>query len=206
MPRLRSGLLLSLMITSLTYQAEAILIEIDLPGGNLNEVTRDTVTGLDWLDLTATTNISFTNAITTAIGSFGAGWRHATGTEVCSLFAREAFAPNPCPSNVGIGPIDDAGARVRRLQTLLGVTLFGPIGPYNGALGFYDDGTGGSVGHAQLISQPASIASVRNNHSSETNASADTGNFLVRVVPEPSTGLLMMAGLVGLAARRRMRA
>ena len=38
----------------LSHPASAVLIEVDLPGGNLNEVTRDTLTGLEWLDLTET--------------------------------------------------------------------------------------------------------------------------------------------------------
>ena len=203
MPRLRSGLLLSLMVASLTNQAEAILIEIDLPGGNLNEVTRDTVTGLDWLDLPATVNISFNDAIGAATSSFGSGWRRATGSEVCSLFAREALAPSPCPGNVNAYE-DDGGLRVQHLQALLGLTYVDIIASM--ARGLFDDGTAGSVGFAQLIKNPASVAFVRDDQFSDTSTSADTGNFLVRVIPEPGTGLLVIGGLLGLAVLRTGRA
>ena len=87
-----------------SFPASALLVEINLAGGNPNEVTRDTVTGLDWLDVTETTGVSFNSAVTFATTSFGAGWRHATGSELCVLFQNHGLssAPAPCPG--GFGP------------------------------------------------------------------------------------------------------
>ncbi|MCP4002875.1 MAG: hypothetical protein GY725_01640 [bacterium] len=69
----------------------AELIEVDLPGGSLNEVTRDTETGLRWLDLTVTQGKSFNEAGAAALLATGLHWRHATGHEVCNLFATYGF-------------------------------------------------------------------------------------------------------------------
>ena len=51
------------------------------------EITRDTDSGLDWLDLALTTNVSRYHIQADVGGWISDGWRHATLSEACQLFA-----------------------------------------------------------------------------------------------------------------------
>ncbi len=70
----------------LTTSAHAALVERDLrePGDAL--ITFDTITGLEWLDLTESVDFSFAEVEAGAGGFLADGWRHGTGAEVCGLF------------------------------------------------------------------------------------------------------------------------
>ncbi len=89
MSGLRIGRLLTVLAAGILVApaAQAELLEVDLntPGDAL--VTRDTDTGLDWLDLTESTNLSFDQVEGDVGGFISDGWRHATAAEVCGLFA-----------------------------------------------------------------------------------------------------------------------
>src|SRR5262245_59511440 len=80
-----SGLLLNLLLS--VEVARAVLVEVDLvPSSGDKLLTRDTATGLDWLDLTQTLNLSF-NDIQANVGGFvAAGFRFATESEVRALY------------------------------------------------------------------------------------------------------------------------
>ncbi len=119
------------VLTSLCCGAQSVpaaLMSADLPElpGLDSFVTRDTRTGLDWLDIALTTSISF-NAITggTAISNGGplnglnpitgtdfAGnpFRHATTTEVTSLFQSAAIPafdlPIPGWATANFAPVE----------------------------------------------------------------------------------------------------
>ena len=98
--------------------AFADLVDLDLFEPEDQLATRDTDTGLDWLDLTATAtgqqqiapNIwGFTfpnyNDIVANVGGWTAdGWRHATASEICNLLSVHAIAPSPCPGGEGSVP------------------------------------------------------------------------------------------------------
>ena len=60
-------------------------------------VTHDSETGLDWLDLTETTSLSWDDIYAGAGGWVTDGWRHATTAEVCELLQHAGFLPMPCP-------------------------------------------------------------------------------------------------------------
>ncbi|TCV90550.1 VPLPA-CTERM sorting domain-containing protein [Sulfurirhabdus autotrophica] len=65
--------------------AQAAILEEDLyqPGDHL--ITADSVTGLEWLDLTQTVNLSY-NQVNSGVGGWlNQGFRHATADEVYTL-------------------------------------------------------------------------------------------------------------------------
>lgn len=80
-----AGFFAAILCIGICAPASAALIEIDLPGGNFNEVTRDTTSGVDWLDVTETRGLSFNEVVA---GPFYAeGWVHATVPQWCGLVA-----------------------------------------------------------------------------------------------------------------------
>lgn len=78
-----------LSFTSITLQASPIQI---IDNGTF---TTDTVSGLDWLDVSLSTNQSY-NYVNSQFGNGGEyqGWHYATGLEVFDLVTRYADIPN----------------------------------------------------------------------------------------------------------------
>ena len=200
---MRAALLALIAVAILGAQpAQAALVEIDLntPGDGL--VTRDTVTRLDWLDLTESTDLSFDQVEADVGGFISDGWRHATGAEVCALFAAVGAEPSPCPGNSGVF----AGAFT--LLFLLGTTF--SLANEFSAYGLYDDGdpsAPGGVGFARatrIFGTPS--AAVNDDQRASDFASPGTGNFLVRPIPVAMpigpysrAALLILLALAGLA-------
>jgi len=197
----RPALLLALLaFTATTHasSASAALIALDLFTAGDGLVTRDTETGLDWLDLTATLNLSYNDVEADTGGWLSLGFRHATGSQVCGLFGTYAVAPAPCP---GVLPV--AGP-VTTLQGFVGITDTGPRTITSE--GAFDDGDVSiGVGQATLLrfGAGASQSQVLVDVLYATTADGTLGHWLVRPVPEPSTGLLVAAGLLAFASRRR---
>jgi hypothetical protein len=90
--------------------AKADLVSIDLASAGDGLVTRDTVNGLEWLDLPLTAGQSVSYWLGNNCGGvpecppggwFNNGWRMANGPEVCNLFAQfDSFQPiPPCPDD-----------------------------------------------------------------------------------------------------------
>ena len=79
---------LSIFLSALYFNVNAVLVSMDwqLSGDDL--ITHDTVTGLNWLDLTETNGVSY-NYVSTQLGSGGKfeGFRYATVEEVIDLWA-----------------------------------------------------------------------------------------------------------------------
>lgn len=107
------------VITGLTlypYNTQALLMEHDLLlGGGDALLTYDDDTGLEWLDLTYTTGLSYLEINDAWIGSGDPLWgfRHANPSEVETLFV-----------NAGVDPINASSAygTVSSLLGLVGVT------------------------------------------------------------------------------------
>jgi hypothetical protein len=165
------------------------------PGDGL--ITRDTESGLDWLDVYAMTPAGVRNSVQTVLTSptspLNLGFRYPSRPEVCGLVATYA-APLSCSN-----PSVDADVALP-LQTALGFR-FDPGRITDGA---FDDG-----GVFRMLSIRGAVAG--------SSVSIDPlpgpldwpvpGHFLVRPVPEPATGALLFASLVGYAwAARRKRA
>ena len=184
----------------LAAPAGAVLISQDLsaPGDGL--ITFDTDTNLQWLDVTATLNLSYDDLIAGAGGFIAAGFGFATNTQVETLW-----------TNAGV--VDTSGlllitnrAGVDLLLSLMGCTS--------------SCGTGNDVQQGQAEFDPAQVelngpflqlaggnlarADIDPGFTQARDFTSPTlGNFLVRVVPEPSTSLLVGSGLLILGASRR---
>lgn len=67
--------------------ANAVVVEIDWQTAGDNLITKDTISGLDWLDLTETNGMS-RDYVLTQLGAGGIyeGWRYASSAEVVTLW------------------------------------------------------------------------------------------------------------------------
>jgi len=193
-------LLAALFSPFLAAPASATLVSVDrlVPGDG--EITRDTDTGLDWLDLTLTTNVSFADIQADVGGWISDGWRHATRSEACQLFANagNSFFDTTCPLQDYPSLFVSEAAS---LVALLGDT--GGEGPLTEGYLEKPDPTKASTDLARVgVARDGGPTIWEVLTVAPASAEPSTGNFLVRAVPEPSTGSLLAAGLALLGARR----
>lgn len=214
-------------------QANAALIGVDLAEHAPVDtfLTRDTATGLDWLDLPLTTSISF-NSITTggllpggalagqnpiSGATFAANpFRHATLSEVITLFTNAGI---PDLSGAPTGPNVAPGEFLK--------ALIGPTGDLGGDFEFSDGITSTptsptfnfapSISRCFGSSQPTScnppgpfdLLRARANFNEPVDrATSVTAHWLVRPatsITEPGTFALLLGGLAALAGFRRRR-
>lgn len=86
-------------VFSIFSVSKAAIISVDWRDTGDNLITRDTVSDLDWLDLTETNNMSYNTVVTQlGMGKQFDGFRYATAAEVVTLWSRfgidlEASAP-----------------------------------------------------------------------------------------------------------------
>ena len=102
-----------------TSQSSAKLLVLDWEVAGDNAITRDTTTGLDWLDLTATVGRSFNDVSRNLyLGGDFECFRHATFNEVFSLLTSVGW---PVIGSNIFHP--DAYQPLSLLQSLIGVTI-----------------------------------------------------------------------------------
>ena len=162
--------------------------------------TVDTATNLEWLDLTATLGLSYSDALASSYVTVD-GYRAATSLEVAQLF-----------NNAGIGTLDNLAREVdfagaTALLDTLGCTLAPAVCATSAnpsATGFaeWTPGTGRrALYRTDSINGGRGAATIQS--SFVTTADAGIGTFLVRAVPEPSTAVLLLGGMIGLGLKRR---
>lgn len=198
-----------------TARATLIVQDLSTPGDS--QLTCDSDTGLSWLNISNTTLHSY-NEIISGIGGFitAKGFRYATGDEVGTLLANYGITQLPWTYATGTGH----GAVTSLMTQFLGVTWAN----YNSRAIL------GITGDADLYNQIPThhYAYLYSNDYGQWTAKQDWGqvsddyagqpvtgyeisSFLVKdpspsaPVPEPSTMLLLIAGLAGLALYRRRR-
>jgi len=195
-------------------RADAGLIAITDPAspGGANNVTQDTATSLDWLDLTASGGISYDD-ITLQFASGGTydGWRHATKSEVTTLFTGSA--------GLTLGNTSGIDPNATQFVALVGITQLSAASNATASRGRYNDDASGTTsnvaGSAFVLYQPSSLifgpafTNVILMDDQPVIKSAiptfGTGHWLVRNVPEPSTLTLAALALLSFTYRRPRR-
>jgi len=178
-------LMFSVLVVALWVGSSlAELQQIDLysPGDAL--ITRDTGTGLDWLDVPLTVGLSYNNIIAGSGGWIDDGWRHATTAEVCDLMQKlDAAYPPTCPGDTGLLPGQYEFVHHNYLGMTLGVVNISieTYGCFND-LDLADPNVGYVIikscfGHCLNSSR---IAVLENDKSPDYSA-GDVGHFLVEM-------------------------
>jgi hypothetical protein len=187
----------------------------------------DTATSLDWLDVTKTVNMSYSDVSTQlGVGGLFQGWRYATGNEFNVMVGNHTGVAIP---SVTYGNVNQEVDKIDVLVALLGSTLDAEyIKKYSRTYDAYNnfqegagrDYTAGIV--ADFVSsfeifvgilsdddRSPTTADFSSAHYTSTNIFArrdSIGSYLIRSnapsVPEPTTIALFALGLVGLAAAR----
>jgi hypothetical protein len=174
------------LILSIGGFANATLIDND-------SYTTDSESGLDWLDWTAASGVTQTDALATFESG---GWRVANENDVFELlnnFFDTTFSSDS--SNlISTGSLPDFTARFAQFKELFGSN--------NGSQVF-----GRIEGFGLIGAQNSYVFSgyIPSNYGSINNTSTRQGVALVRdtmQVPEPSTLAIFALGIIGLASRR----
>jgi hypothetical protein len=211
MPR-RAALVLAVTLLSLSARAELVEVDLDAPGDKL--VTRDTETGLDWLDVGGvTTGYSYDSIQGGAGGWLASGWRYATQAEVCALFVAHANVPT-CTFNSG-AILNDGRPTVLFINHLTRTdTIFGDTYFRIQLEGLYDDGTAGARARIEIalpFPPPFFMHAIYSDATPDAfpsdYATVTRGSFLVRATPPeipalPIAGIAALAALLALAAPR----
>jgi len=206
----KSALLVAL-VTSLSPSASGALVSGDDTVFGASSITRDTVSNLEWLDWTLSTDISFDEMqLLFGVGGDFEGWRHATYDETVDLVEQFGFnvAFTPFPSGPGgrapFGPLSAYDEFVSQL----GETA-SPFVPLTAAI---VNGTGGGPLVPDeliffLIGPPAADASRASfEEYTEASVGGGLGHALVRssnAIPEPGVFGASMAMSFVLGTRRR---
>lgn len=135
--------LLAIAVITLPLCAQAAIID-------LGNITRDTESGLDWLDLTETVGLSY-NEVTAQMGPGGAyeGWRYATTQELDQLIGHWGYQPvnHNC---VGVTYCDQAvpgdSTLIEQMILTLGDTFAYSLAANNVPITVSPTGAGGAKG------------------------------------------------------------
>jgi len=205
-------LLIALFVLSFAGTVNASLSSQDLSAPGDGQLTYDSVTGLSWLDLTATVEQSY-NQIMAGYGGFTTdhGFRYATVDEVGRLFSDAEVVQTDWVW--GYWNFNNPGYLANSsLVSLLGITYpFDGLSTYSfgltgsNTLGAQDSHDYAMVGYNNHADYIASLAIGTINDS--TN-SPNVGSFLVRDVssiPVPSAVWLFSTGLFGFIKLNRRK-
>ncbi|MDO6488693.1 PEP-CTERM sorting domain-containing protein [Colwellia sp. 6_MG-2023] len=200
-------ILCTAIVLSFSPLASAGLIQADYTAVNDNLAVYDDKSGITWLDLSLTANMSYNHA-----GTAFTGWRHATNSEIASLFQNNFTAPtyNPSGYQTSILATTELGLEAKIFQQLFGLsftststtTSFGLYSNEDGVLNIA--GVVNDTYDGNLEIYGPDYANDFNAY--RGNGSQISGTYLVRsdveVVPEPATLAIFALGMIGLASRR----
>jgi hypothetical protein len=193
------------MLASLTLALSLFSVGSNAALIDLGSSTLDDATNLEWLDLTETQGMSYNMAEASAFVTLD-GYRHATTTEVNTLFLNAGFLTT---NNVANFANDPAAAL---LLNLLGCTQFcGGNNPVDTGRGFADFNTTTTVRpffRSGGLGGAAAVISLFSTNKDLIDASA--GHYLVRApvtnqVSAPSTVAMLGLGLIGFGFVRKMK-
>lgn len=211
----KSLVLAGLLASTLPINAEII---------DLGSITRDTDTGLDWLDLTETAGRSY-NDISSQFGVGGEfeGWRYATSVEAQTLWANIGVV-NQSQFGSDIPTADPEYQYFLNAVDLLGNTFLNyDVNPelefdygvegITGTLvteGFGPDGAE-TIGMYHQVGAASSTSSLYGNQTNViwvgNDANSHLGSYLVApsAVPVPAAAWLFGSALIGLMGIKRKK-
>jgi len=204
-----TSIAIALQFTTCAYSAT---ISTDWKIINDNLITTDTVSGLDWLDLTETNGLSY-NTVVSELGTNGrfSGFRYATDTEVLDLWNN--FDIDLSPRKLPTYGFIDSG--IVSAGNMLGNTVndFNPNYYTFGALGLSVssplDTSYNVLGAYHYIPDAENYYSFlySGNWVLPYDSGLEYGSYLVRntVIPIPASIWLFATGIISLIALARKR-
>lgn len=191
--------------------AHAALVKQDLLTAGDGLVTLDTDTHLEWLQLTATQNLSVDAVLGGAGGWVNAGFQYASFSQVGQLLNDAGYLGSTSDYATLSLVADNASANT--FLSDFGSTsepnfTFGFMSPYpcSRTIGsattctdYVQINANGAAGRGYAIPDSGAFGT--------DTARPYVGSFLVRTVPEPAPFVMLLAGLVafGVGLRRRVR-
>jgi hypothetical protein len=195
------GLLAAAMLLGTANASRATLVVNDWLNAGDGLLTLDTDTQLLWLDWTEATSLSV-NQVMAQLGAGGSfeGFRYATVAEVHAFYSNAGIPNVPGITAANLLP-------VQNLLAIVGLTApANAFGPASSA--WTADSTGGNRIQGVLQDRNDDLGQATTNGISgfdDDFAAVNWGHALVQVVPEPSAGVLLLLGLLGIGVARRRR-
>lgn len=197
---------LTLINIALSFSAQAAIVD-------LGQITRDTNTGMDWLDLTKTNGRSY-NDVASKLGAGQelSGWRYATLEEVRQLWITFGVT-EATDQDIAIADTQQLNAYHSAID-LLGNTYLGATSTIlSGVVGFTADTDPQNPGNhfirgmyelAGLNVYPVRALTPTTGTASSTQSPV-LGSYLVRTseVPLPATTWLLGSALIGIGCFKK---
>ena len=202
--------LVLLSVFGLTSKASAAISVSNigsLPSPDGQNITSDSLTGLDWLDPAVTLSQSF-DTVTGRFGSDLSGFSYATRAQVSNLFSHLLPTPLPTMPDYSYIQLNDAGVSYQLAAGYFGSTGTGPT--YATTFGLTADMPPNAGYHYIYFAETSGLRSYTygNSISSDTSQAAYIGSWLIRTtplavadVPEPASiiawsvlGLMITSG------------
>ena len=199
--RARTVLTLTFIILALSVtHIEAVIID-------LGNISQDTVSGLEWMDLTESTSISFNDVVAgfTDADSMFFGWRHATINEVTTFWSNAGITHYSAPPDT----------RNIEFMQLIGITQHAPeynVDRTRGIIGIMSEHRLYAPQLEHFYNDHTHTVDYGNAYTGDDSAGEHTrstlGHYLARQIdqqpiPEPGTMFLFGSGVLALARLRR---
>lgn len=203
-----------IIVATCSSTCAAALMSINDTTFGANSFTRDTATGLEWLDINFSDGMTF-QAVSAQLGAGGkfAGLRHATAAELDQFMKDAGINPQAQVALYNYSPVQNFESLVGGPTGSLSVSGgFVSLGSFTLTHGITSDVTGTTTHNyggvmwtsSTLLGGPSGGATATYGSQDVSTANSNIGHWLVRV-PEPAGGVLVILGLVMMATIRGLK-